>query len=276
MSDSDSKISVTGYSDAVNQSAEKAIAKALEAQAKTRGFLSVDWSDKQVRRGDQQFAVFRGVAYDVTPFKVDDESGAATYEPIVADDGRLIRQSPDEGRDGVLMHVHTTRRRDQEVDHHRATFISRPWIRTHELEQSNQQIAENIAKEAVAATQAAEIEAKEREKRGLDPRYISVSDYIEPMGGNASSRYYADIETAHEVAKKEFLNKDSMIYDRPLTVTDLRSVGGSVVEQDGKSYYRIEFSEEEFSDWDNLACYVGDDAEMAGKAWNEWTEFLRC
>jgi hypothetical protein len=159
---------VSRYTPEINQRAMAAIAGALQDEKELNGFLRVSWSNRLVRRGSQLFAAFRAMAYDVTPFAVDDDGGAATYEPVITDDGRMIRQSPDEGNEGVLMHVHITRRHSRQVDRHQLTFVPLGWIWTEELDQSNEQISQNIADEAETTRLLAEFEHNERKKRGLD------------------------------------------------------------------------------------------------------------
>lgn len=139
-----------------SQEQASAIADALAelrdncADRRFRDFVEIDRTGVLAQRGKQLFAVFGGTAYSLFSGEVIDTDDDSRFEwvPVLVD-GHLIAEFPEEGRSGVLHLMRLTRRRGREVENPKwfASYLSGGWLNASELNQSNQQIIDNIADE---------------------------------------------------------------------------------------------------------------------------------
>lgn len=128
---------------------QAAIAAALaEIEADTSGFCYYSRSDRIIQRNAQTFAVFGDVAHTLLDYAVDEDDGDRfEYLPVIID-GQMIHESPEEGCSGLLYLSRWTRRRGQPFDGSwSGWYRSNGWLYTHELEQSNAEVAERIMDE---------------------------------------------------------------------------------------------------------------------------------
>lgn len=118
--------------------------KKFAADHKGDKFVSYDWSDRVVRRGKQVFAVFGGIAYDVSKmkFNYDETCVTGTGKICVPVCGRYLAQMPDEGQSGIMgMYIINRKGKNVTVG---TTFVPCGWLFTEELELTNYEIKENI------------------------------------------------------------------------------------------------------------------------------------
>lgn len=117
--------------------------KIFASQLKNNSFLTYEWSSKVVKRGNQLFAVFGSIAYDVTKTKFTEEGcSLGDGKLCVPINGRYLAEFPDEGSSGIMgMYIITRNGRRAVLN---PSFVPCGWIYTEELELNREQIRENI------------------------------------------------------------------------------------------------------------------------------------
>lgn len=130
---------------------QAAIAAAVADTKTHSNFVEYTWSDRIVQRGVQTFAVFGTTARELLDFDyAENEKRGIRFEyaPMIVD-GRMLEQWPDEGRTGIAYLQRMTKNHGEPCeDAWRVTFMHTGWLRTSELELSNEQIEDIIADEA--------------------------------------------------------------------------------------------------------------------------------
>lgn len=122
--------------------ARAALDEARKRAVRSRGFLTLELSDRIVGRGDQVFAVFGAVARELAEYRtVDAERRPMAARPALVD-GQAVAQLPDEGRDGVLHFLYS-----HSLGRWTTAFIHTGWLWTRELEMTNEEIVDRISDE---------------------------------------------------------------------------------------------------------------------------------
>ena len=120
--------------------ARSAVAEARERVKRMPDFLTLETSDRIVRRGAQLFAIFGTVARELAEYRTVDSEGRLMAARPALIDGRAVAQLPDEERDGVLHFLYSHRRSCWTT-----AFIHTGWIWTRELSMTNDGIFGRIA-----------------------------------------------------------------------------------------------------------------------------------
>lgn len=120
--------------------ARSAVAEARERVKRMPDFLTLETSDRIVRRGAQLFAIFGTVARELAEYRTVDTEGRLMAARPALIDGRAVAQLPDEGRDGVLHFLYSHRRSCWTT-----AFIHTGWIWTRELSTTNDGIVGRIS-----------------------------------------------------------------------------------------------------------------------------------
>lgn len=122
--------------------ARTALEEARERVTQMPAFLTLEASDRIVRRGRQSFAVFGDVAFELAEWSaVDRDSRPMAARPALID-GQAYLQSPEEGRSGVLHFLWSA-----SLDRWTTSFLHTGWLHTHELDMSNAESGDRIAAE---------------------------------------------------------------------------------------------------------------------------------
>ena len=129
---------------------QDAIDAALEESKNTlNGWIDYEWSENIVERGPQRFAIFGHRAFELLRFDlIDDGENHIEYQPMLVE-GRMLLQSPDEGREGMAYLMRVNRAHGKTVDRPSWSVIYIPtgWLYTRELTLSNAEIDDNISEE---------------------------------------------------------------------------------------------------------------------------------
>jgi hypothetical protein len=114
------------------------------AMKKNDGFVSYEWSDRVIVRGNQTFAIFGDLAYDVSKqkFNYDATCVRGTGKLCVSINGRYLAEFPDEGQSGI-MGMYIINRKNKNVKG-TPTFVPCGWLHTEELNLTNDEIRDNI------------------------------------------------------------------------------------------------------------------------------------
>ena len=122
--------------------ARAAIEEARERARRHPAFLTLESSDRIVRRGPQVFAVFGTVAHELAEWSAVDPNGRKMAARPALVDGQAYLESPEEGRPGVLHFLWSAR-----LGRWTTSFLHTGWLWTRELDVSNAEIADRIAGE---------------------------------------------------------------------------------------------------------------------------------
>lgn len=112
----------------------------LPPREKWNGWVKFDESSKIVHKGKETYAVFGSIAYRLN--RIENDQGLIL--PGIQN-GKVIGQFPEEGKSGLL-HVYYLKKKKKWA----ANYIQCNWINTREIEQTNDEIGENITREILA------------------------------------------------------------------------------------------------------------------------------
>ncbi|WP_111639973.1 hypothetical protein [Marinomonas shanghaiensis] len=129
--------------------------KCEERERESDGWVQYPRSDAIRQRGNQVFAVFGGIAHDISALKPEeihmDSNGDIVdhYEclPVIVN-GQAVRQEPEEGSSGTmyLMRAHYSNGIKQSGEW-RVSFLTTGWLRVSELDWTAKEISEQIESE---------------------------------------------------------------------------------------------------------------------------------
>lgn len=126
------------------------IAEAL-ATAINDNFVSYEKTTTFIAHGEQQFAIFGTMAYELLCKRVHSKGtdSIVEYTPAIDAAGCATAQFPDEGRSGILHVMKFLRLNGKDLIDPKisVTYIECGWINESEISLTNAQIADNIANE---------------------------------------------------------------------------------------------------------------------------------
>lgn len=127
---------------------DAALEEAAHQQQNTQGWVTYDWSDLMHQRGADTFAIFGDTAYLLgLPERIEDTDAAFEYRPVIRD-GQMFREWPDEGGARLLYLCRCVRRGKNPVERPWVClFVAARWLHTHELDLTNDEIAEDIGRD---------------------------------------------------------------------------------------------------------------------------------
>lgn len=133
------------YDEAQQQAIEKAL---LQMQNNDDGFLSYEWSQGIVLRGDRRFAAFDVIAMEVLDAHSVTGDAVSFDDVPVLIDGKMLLQSPDEGNIGILYlrRITMLKGKPQSGEWY-PCYVNTGWLWTKELGLSNEEIRSNIEDE---------------------------------------------------------------------------------------------------------------------------------
>lgn len=118
--------------------------KKFAEECKDDGFLSYEWSERIIVRGNQTFAIFGDTAYDVSKqkFNYDKTCIAGSGKLCVPIKGKYLAEFPDEGRSGIMgLCIVTRKGKNIRTE---PMFVPCGWLHTEELKLTNEEILDNI------------------------------------------------------------------------------------------------------------------------------------
>jgi hypothetical protein len=122
--------------------------KFVSEECISNDFVHYEWSDRVIQRGNQTFAVFGSIAYDVTKLKFhSDVDVSGTGKLCVPIKERYLGQFPDEGDSGILGLYIVYRRNEKRLI--KKCFVPCGWVYTRELTLSNSEIKNNIIEDVI-------------------------------------------------------------------------------------------------------------------------------
>ena len=139
------------YTDEQLRAIQRGVDETLKEAHESRGWITCEWSDCVIQRGQDQFAVYGPTAYKLFPAQTIEEPGMAKieYVPAIAADGRILAMWPEEGRGGLMTLMRMVMRRGRDIENPEwlTIFVDGGWLHTEELYKSNREILEQLAEE---------------------------------------------------------------------------------------------------------------------------------